>query len=195
MRNSPVTSLSSAQRPVSSSRSSQRASCAGSAAFPSDDRLVTTSLNVGAIPPPERGRSASEASRVGVNVPPEETPPDRLSLRSGGRPPLSGEVLPRVSLSSCTYDGRPRSVAGYRFTSNNACGLRGGGIGLRRRPHQRDGLGEVADIIDATTRTGRVGPLRDQGADHAGLGMLEPRAPPSAPRARNRAPDRSCCAK
>ncbi|MFZ2143844.1 MAG: DEAD/DEAH box helicase [Xanthobacteraceae bacterium] len=47
---------------------------------------------------PQRGRSASEASRVGDQAdefaPPSRyvPPPDRLSLRDGGRPPPKGEV-------------------------------------------------------------------------------------------------------
>ena len=43
MRRAPVTSLSSAQRPVSSSASSQRASCAGSCVLPSVDSVSITS--------------------------------------------------------------------------------------------------------------------------------------------------------
>ena len=43
MRRPPVTSLSNAQRPVSSSASSQRASCAGNCDLPSVESVVTTS--------------------------------------------------------------------------------------------------------------------------------------------------------
>src|ERR1700759_4040166 len=47
IRIAPVTSFSSAQRPVSSSSSSQRANCFGSSVLPSVRSVVTTSLSVG----------------------------------------------------------------------------------------------------------------------------------------------------
>src|SRR6202035_5731005 len=47
IRIAPVTSFSSAQRPVSSSSSSHRASCFGSSVLPSVRNVVTTSVRVG----------------------------------------------------------------------------------------------------------------------------------------------------
>src|ERR1700733_9159371 len=47
IRIAPVTSFSSAQRPVSSSSSSQRVSCFGNSVLPSVRSLVTTSVRVG----------------------------------------------------------------------------------------------------------------------------------------------------
>ncbi len=41
------------------------------------------------------------------------------------------------------------------------------------RPHEGDGLGEIADVIVGQFEQNRVGALGDQGADHARLGMLE----------------------
>ena len=105
MRKPPVTSLSSAQRPVSSSASSQRASCAGSSALP--------------------------------------------SVESGCR--------------------RHRRASARRAF----CRGRDARRGCRRRPHQRDGLGEVADIVVGKLEQHRVGALGDQRADHARLGVLK----------------------
>ena len=50
MRKPPVTSFNSAQRPVSSRPSSQRAICAGSCALPSVASVSTTSVRDGASP-------------------------------------------------------------------------------------------------------------------------------------------------
>src|SRR4030081_1055643 len=47
IRIAPVTSFNSAQRPVASSSSSQRASCFGSSVLPSVRSVVTTSVRVG----------------------------------------------------------------------------------------------------------------------------------------------------
>ncbi len=41
------------------------------------------------------------------------------------------------------------------------------------RPHQRDGLGQVADIVVGQLEQHRIGALGDQRADHARLGVLE----------------------
>jgi hypothetical protein len=41
------------------------------------------------------------------------------------------------------------------------------------RPHQRHRLGQVADVIVAELEQHRISALRDQRADHAGLGVLE----------------------
>ena len=42
-----------------------------------------------------------------------------------------------------------------------------------RRPHQRDRLGEIADIVVGQLEQHRIGALGDQRADDAGLGVLE----------------------
>jgi hypothetical protein len=44
---------------------------------------------------------------------------------------------------------------------------------LRLRPHQCDGFREIADIVVGQGEQHRVGALGDQGADEAGLGVLE----------------------
>ena len=52
----------------------------------------------------------------------------------------------------------------------------GAGVRLVRRigrPHQRDGFGEVADVVVGQFEQHRIGALGDQRADHAGLGVLE----------------------
>src|SRR6516225_6542557 len=105
MRNPPVTSLIKAQRPVSSSASSQRASCCGSCALPSVASVSTTRVSV------------------------------RLSSSSPAK--------------------------------------RGGGRRSINRPHQRDGLGEVADIIVRKFEQYRIGALRNQRADETCFGMWE----------------------
>ena len=43
----------------------------------------------------------------------------------------------------------------------------------RRRPHQRDGLRQIADVVVGQREQHRIGALGDQRADHARLGMLE----------------------
>src|SRR4051794_41556245 len=85
MRSAPVTSLSSAQRPVSSSASSQAASCAGSSDFPSEASVVTTCDRVGVFawfvvaadavrsPPPTRAARGGEGAGVGGSSASAET--------------------------------------------------------------------------------------------------------------------------
>ena len=43
----------------------------------------------------------------------------------------------------------------------------------RRRPHQRNRLGEIADIVPRQLEQHRIGALGDQRADHVRLGVLE----------------------
>ena len=54
-------------------------------------------------------------------------------------------------------------------------GERGGGLGglLRQRPHQRDGLGQVADVVVGQAEQHRIGALGDQPVDQARLGVAE----------------------
>ena len=52
------------------------------------------------------------------------------------------------------------------------CPKAGGGR-IINRPHQRDGLGEVADIIVRKFEQYRIGALRNQRADETGFGMWE----------------------
>jgi hypothetical protein len=40
-----------------------------------------------------------------------------------------------------------------------------------RRPHQCDGLGEIADVIVRELEQNRIGSLRDQAADQPGFGV------------------------
>ena len=47
------------------------------------------------------------------------------------------------------------------------------GAGAGRRPHQRDRLREVADIVPRQLEQHRIGALGDQRADHVRLGVLE----------------------
>ena len=77
MRKPPVTSLISAQRPVSSSASSQRASCAGSSALPSVERVSMTAVRDNSPPPcGERLGVGVEWSCAGVDG--DASPPDPL---------------------------------------------------------------------------------------------------------------------
>ena len=72
-----------------------------------------------------------------------------------------------------------QTVSTLPFQRSRASG--GGSIPCVRRytglraslPHQRDGLGEVTDIIVGQFEQHRVDTLADQRADHAGLGMLK----------------------
>ena len=119
MRKPPVTSLISAQRPVSSSASSQRASCCGNCALPSVDSVSMTVVRL--LP---KGSSGREAAALVSAAPARCAPPPRC----------------------------------------------GGGMS---RPHQRDGLGQIADIIVGQLEQHRVGAFGDQAADQAGFGMRE----------------------
>ena len=69
IRNAPVTSLSRAQRPVSSSASSQRAICPGNCAFPSVARVVTTSESEGMCLAPSRSGAGHISAMVSEESP------------------------------------------------------------------------------------------------------------------------------
>src|SRR5258707_10912429 len=105
IRIAPVTSFNSAQRPVSSSSSSQRVSCFGSSVLPSVRSVVTTSVRVGGggllwpstvrSPPPTRsarggegagggGLSAGKAASVFAAPPPPPHPPPPAPRGGGG---------------------------------------------------------------------------------------------------------------
>ena len=104
IRIAPVTSFSSAQRPVSSSSSSQRVSCFGSSVLPSVRSVVTTSVRVGgggllwpgAVRPLlPRAKRVVGRGRAGVyqrirlpaslrKHPPPPTPPHHAQERAGG---------------------------------------------------------------------------------------------------------------
>src|SRR5947209_15807166 len=102
IRIAPVTSFSSAQRPVSSSSSSQRVSCFGSPVLPSVRSVVTTSVRVGGggllwpISPPSMriarggeglgvgGLSAGNADSVIAAPPPTPDPSPPLPGGGGG---------------------------------------------------------------------------------------------------------------
>src|SRR5271170_6372172 len=99
MRNPPVTSLISAQRPVSSSSSSQRASRAGNSALPRVESVSITAVKLNCcsaaysmLPPPLRGRQPAlaegdcgreggDCNAVRSDPPPPPPPPPR---RGGG---------------------------------------------------------------------------------------------------------------
>src|SRR5439155_12733793 len=116
IRIAPVTSFNSAQRPVSSSSSSQRVSCFGSSVLPSVRSVVTTSVRVGGggllwtISPPSTriarggeglgvgGLSAGNAASVIAAPPPT---PDPSPLR-GGRGGVFGHISATVSDRSPT---------------------------------------------------------------------------------------------
>ena len=138
MRKPPVTSLISAQRPVSSSASSQRASCFGSCALPSVESVSMTAVRVD-FPSPLWG-----------------------GVRGGGRE--VGRLAQIVD--DCDFPSRPPTPT---------LPHKGGGSSLskRCRPHQRDGLGKIADIIVRQLEQHRIGALGDQAADQAGLGVRE----------------------
>ena len=131
MRKPPVTSLISAQRPVSSSASSQRASCCGSCALPSVESVSMTAVRVSSsalLPLVGRGQGWGSGGDSQAS-----TPVRRLPTRCPDPPPQGGR--------------------------------------REARPHQRDGLGEIADIIVGQFEQHRIGALGDQAADQAGLGV------------------------
>src|ERR1700741_2016300 len=103
IRIAPVTSFSSAQRPVSSSSSSQRVSCFGSSVLPSVRSVVTTSVRVGGggllwqgfSPPTPRsggggggggggGPSRKTPAPVKAPLPPPPNPPPPRAMRVEG---------------------------------------------------------------------------------------------------------------
>ncbi len=65
------------------------------------------------------------------------------------------------------------------------------GMAQAVRPHQRDGLGEIADIIVGQREQHRIGALGDQAADQAGLGVRKDQRAGRARRAPSRARDRA----
>src|SRR5258706_8943736 len=119
IRSAPVTSFNSAQRPVSSSSSSQRVSCFGSSVLPSVRSVVTTSARVGGggslwpmlswpatvcSPPPASEASGGEGSGVGslsagyaasVLAAPAPPPPPPPPPRRGGGGRLGHTRPPR----------------------------------------------------------------------------------------------------
>ncbi len=142
IRIAPVTSFNSAQRPVSSSSSSQRASCFGSSVLPSVRSVVTTSARVGGggllwpvtacfSPPSTRIARGGEGSGVGgasartaasvIAAPPPIPDPS---------PPLRGGRGAARSCASAT--SAPPSPRGRRHnhrtarTARDRCGRRSG---------------------------------------------------------------------
>src|SRR5262249_11979341 len=84
MRRPPVTSLSSAQRPVSSSASSQRASWAGNSLLPRVARPLMTAERVGGFIPPPKGEGGERSEPGG----------DLLNVFSLPHPPASRAPSP-----------------------------------------------------------------------------------------------------
>ena len=153
IRIAPVTSFSSAQRPVSSSSSSQRASCFGSSVLPSVRSVVTTSVRVEAA-----GCCGRSTAR----------PPPPRAQRVAGRG--RGWGVCRLLRWQRFLRDRPPTPP----TPPRRCA--GGGEKTARgtpRPHQRHRLREIADVIIGQREQHRIGALGDQVADQAGLGVLE----------------------
>src|SRR5258708_40178848 len=90
IRIAPVTSFSSAQRPVSSNSSSQRVSCFGSSVLPRVRRVVTTSVRVGGGGLLWRWGGWGSLGR-GAGYPPPRPLPPRGGGTGGVRGPPSPE--------------------------------------------------------------------------------------------------------
>src|SRR6188472_1402827 len=124
IRIAPVTSFSSAQRPVSSSSSSQRASCFGSSVLPSVRRVVTTSERVGGggllwlldtcpgtfLPLPlagEVGSSDGALALSGDTGGGSFSPPSKRPEPHPGPPPQAGEGEDFGHISATVSDRSP----------------------------------------------------------------------------------------
>ena len=149
MRNAPVTSFSSAQRPVSSSASSQRASCAGRPRGRARRSVSTTSTASAAVRPAQQAR-ATAARR---------SPPGRRHSRRTARtaPGRRGLHQQRGSASAWPGECEP---AGHRGEAIAALGV---------------GRGAQIVLISAAWRCGRA---RRPGGRAASAKAFTP-APPS----------------
>ena len=94
------------------------------------------------------------------------------SFSSAQRPVSSSSSSQRVELR------RQFGLAERASVVTTSVRVGGGGLlwrwrELRRRPHQRDRLREIADIVIGQREQHGIGARRDQVADQAGLGVLE----------------------
>src|SRR5258707_926695 len=201
IRIAPVTSFNSAQRPVSSSSSSQRVSCFGSSVLPSVRSVVTTSVRVGGggllwpstvrSPPPTRTARGGEGSGGGgmsagnpasvfaAPAPPPPPPPPPPAGGGGGLapPPSPPPHAPRGGGGGVGGGGPVRRNPGFSFRGAAPppqplpAAARGEGRSLR--PHQRHRLREIADVIIRQSEQHGIGARGDQIADQPRLCVFE----------------------
>ena len=173
-RRFPVTSFSSAQRPVSSSASSQVARWPGRSVLLMVDRVSTTSASVGTcgggllwpgpgvFPPPTDLRACPRSARRL----PKSGKPDLGAGEGGPTGPL-GVSEGRERGATVPDDGAPLSPPAAQGTLPRRGGRE------RSRPDQRRRLRQIADIVVREPEQHRVDPRLDEAADQRGLGLAK----------------------